>query len=146
MKHLYIILTLLLIPVMAFAQQKSKAEMGREIMEFKLKFLAQEMDLKADQQNRFVEVYTRMSNEKKKAFETAIALEKRVRNNKNASAEEFQQASDAMAKAKIAEGQIDQKYDAEFKKFLSPKQIYQMKEAEQKFRAKMKELRHKKRK
>ena len=143
MKYLYTLLILLFLPL-AVSAQKSRAEMGREIQEFKLRFLAQEMELKPDQQAKFVEVYTRMSNEKRKAFEAAIALEKRVKQNKNATAEEFQQASDAMAKAKIAEGKIDQKYDAEFKKFLTPKQIYQMKEAEQQFRAKMKELRHKK--
>lgn len=142
MKHFITILLCLIVPVVLCAQRRG--DVSRELLEYKIKYLAQEMDLKSDQQTKFVELYTRMSNEKHQAFKSAIELERRVRNDKNASSEDYQRASDAMAQAKIKEGEIEKKYDAEFKKFLTAKQIYKMKEAEGTFREKLRELRAKK--
>lgn len=129
----------LVLPFTVSAQRRG--EVNKELQEFKIKFLAQEMELTADQQPKFVEVYTRMTNEKKRIFKNAIELQKRVKRDKKASSADYQRATEAMSKAKIQEGKIDERYDNEFRKFLSPKQIYKMKEGEKKFRAKMKELR-----
>lgn len=142
-KHIYAILICLLVPFMMSAQ--GRGDVSKELQEYKIKYLAQEMDLKPDQQTKFVEVYTRMWNEKQKIFQTARNVERKVRSDNSASAADYQRANEAMSQAKIQEGQIDKKYDAEFKKFLTDKQIYKMKEAEKTFREKLKQLRNKKR-
>lgn len=61
-KYLILTLTLLFIPALCFAR---KGNDEKQLMEYKLKFLAQEMDLKPDQQQRFVDLYTRMTAEKR---------------------------------------------------------------------------------
>ena len=68
-KYLILTLTLLLIPALCFAR---KGNDEKQLMEYKLKFLAQEMDLKADQQQRFVDLYTRMTAEKRAIYEDAV--------------------------------------------------------------------------
>lgn len=142
-KHIYALLICLIFPFMLAAQ--GRGDVSKELQEYKIKYLAQEMDLKPDQQTRFIEVYTRMSNEKQKIFRAAHDVERKVRSDNSASSADYQRANEAMSQAKIREGQIDKKYDAEFKKFLTDKQIYKMKEAEKKFREKLKQLRNKKR-
>lgn len=135
---------LLLLPFCMNAQKKGNAQAEKELQEYKIKFLSQEMDLKSSQQSKFVELYTRMTNEKRKVYESAIELSNKVKNDPSANSSEYTRATEAMTQAKIQEGKIDQKYDAEFRKFLTSKQLYQMKEAEAKFRKMLKNLRDKK--
>lgn len=149
LKHIISIFLLSLVTILgvspaAYAQKRSADSRNeKELREYKIKFLAQEMELTAEQQPKFVEVYTKMMTEKKNAFENAIALDNKVRNAKNASEADYNKASEAMAQAKIKDGEIDKKYEKEFRKFLSSKQIYKMKEAEEKFRQRLKKARKK---
>ena len=46
------------------SEKRSKEEIFREVQEFKIKFLAQEMDLKEDQQDRFVKLYGEMNQKR----------------------------------------------------------------------------------
>jgi len=114
-------------------------------MEFKLKFLAQEMELKGDQKEKFVATYTSMMDEKKKIFLEIKALEKKINENENATEEEYETVSEAISNAKIRIAEIESKYDEKFSKFLSSKQIFKMKSAEDKFRDKMNQMRHRRR-
>ena len=50
-----------------------------------------------------------------------------------------------MTEAKEKDAEIEKKYDAIFSEFLTSKQVYKMKDAEEKFRNKMHEMRHKRR-
>ena len=130
----------------AFSQEKGKDHraMRKEITEFKMKFLAQEMDLKEDQQKRFFDLYSQMSDEKARLFRETRQLEKKL--DSNASEAEYEAVSKAITAAKEKEADIDRRYDAKFSEFLSSKQIFKMKSAEEKFRQKMHEMRHKKKK
>ncbi len=131
----------------AFAEPQNKShkpptpEQEREFREFKLKYLAQEMELKDDQKDRFFELYDKMMKEKRQSFEKVHPLEKKVRSGKNVSDEDYDRLSEAMNEARRNDVAIDSKYEAEFAKFLSKKQIYKFREAEGRFRDKMKELR-----
>lgn len=146
MQRIILILAcVLLLPMMMLGQRGKNGQVEKELMEYKLKFLSQEMELEPSQQQKFVEVYTRMMTEKRRVFAAAVESENRVKKDPNASAKAYEQANAAMAQAKIQEGKIDKKYDAEFRKFLTPKQIYKMKEGEEKFRKMLKEVRGKKR-
>lgn len=147
---LFIILALTIGSFDGFAQKAkpSKAErekMWREMQEFKMKFLAQEMDLKESQQKKFFELYDQMSEEKRKVFRETKALEKKLKNNPDASDEEYSKVSEAITEAKEKDARIEREYDAKFATFLSSKQIFKMKAAEEKFRDKMRDM-HKKKK
>lgn len=131
----------------AFAQkEKSHDAMRREVHEFKLKYLAQEMDLKEDQQKKFFELYNQMTEERVKVFKETRSLEKKLAGDSDASDAEYEAVSKAITTAKEKDAAIEKKYDEKFATFLTPKQIYKMKEAEDKFRQKMHEMRHKKKK
>lgn len=129
----------------AFAQNntgKSRSEMHKEMREFHLKFLAQEIDLKEDQQKAFFDTYKAMMDEKRKVFHETRSLEKRLKDG-NASEQEYESVTNALTSAKEKDAAIEKKYDEKFDKILSPKQLYQLKEAEKKWRAKMQQMRFK---
>lgn len=130
--------------LMAQKNGGDKEAMRREVQEFKLKFLAQEMELKEDQQKKFFELYNQMDAEKVKIFKETRALEKKLNAAANASDAEYEAVSKAITEAKEKDAAIDKKYDEKFATFLTSKQIFKMKAAEEKFRAKMREMHHKK--
>lgn len=152
MKRLIIIILLpaflFLLPLQnANAQQdsaKSREEMRKELDEFKMKFIAQEIDLKDNQKEQFVELYSKMNAEKRKVFSNAMKLERKLRHSKDATESEYAAASKAMAEAKVKDQEIERRFDEKFSAFLSSKQIFQMKIAEEKFRRKMESMRGKK--
>lgn len=141
---LLLMITAALTPVLAQHSVKSHKAMRKEIHEFKLKFLAQEMELKEDQQKKFFELYNRMTDERAKVFRETRALEKKIADSSNVSDADYEEVSKAMTAAKEKDAEIEKRYDEKFRQFLSPKQIFKMKEAEEKFRQKMHEMRHKK--
>lgn len=147
-KFTFLLLMMLVALVPAYAQNRGKDRraMRKEIHEFKLKFLAQEMDLREDQQKRFFELYNQMSEEKGKLFERTRALEKKLCDSSKASDAEYKAVSDAITATKEKDAEIEKKYDEKFSHFLSQKQIFKMKEAEGRFRDKMHEMRHKNKK
>lgn len=124
-------------------ERKSREEMRREFREFKIKFIAQEIDLKEDQQKQFVELYDRMCDERTKIFEQTRRLERKVKKDPQATEEDYAAVSRAITEAREKDAAIEKKYDARFSAFLSSKQIFKMKTAEEKFRNKMHEMRHK---
>ncbi len=123
---------------------KDREEMKREIQEFKLKFLAQEMDLEESKQKQFFDLYTQMEEEKLKVIRDTKALEKKLKDAENATDAEYEAVSKAITAAKEKEAEIAKRYDEKFSQFLSPRQIFKMKSAEQKFRDKMREMRRNK--
>lgn len=139
---LLLILVSALVP--AFAQKKDKdhKSMHKEIMEFKIKFLAQEMELKADQQKKFSELYASMSKEKFAVFKEIRDLKDKLSD--KATDAEYEAYSKGLTEAKEKEAEIEKKYDAKFSEFLTQRQIFKMKEGEEKFREKMHEMRGKK--
>lgn len=127
------------------SDKKSREELFREIQEFKMKYLAQEMELKDDQQARFVELYGEMTAKRMAAMKAAKELERKVRKDSSPSEEDYQMVTDAMNKANTECASIEKEYDDKFAEFLSQKQIFKMKSAEKEFRKKMEEMRHSKR-
>ncbi|MDE6559198.1 MAG: hypothetical protein K2K29_04880, partial [Muribaculaceae bacterium] len=115
----------------------------KELRDYKIKYLAQEMELKEDQKAKFVELYEKMSEEKRKNFESMRSMERRLK--KDATEAEYKELSTKISDCRIRDAQIDKEYDARFAEFLSQKQIYKMKEAEEKFHKKMMDMHHKRR-
>ncbi len=146
-KHLLLILALILgCSASAFAQKhesKKGENMMKELQEFKIKFIAQEIDLKESQKAEFVELYNEMTAKRVEVMRDAWKMERELKKNKDASEADYQAVTDAMTKAKAKDAEIEKSYDEKFAKILTQKQIYKMKEAEENFRKKMAEMRHK---
>ena len=123
-----------------------KEKMFREVQEFKMKYIAQEMDLSEVQKKRFYELYEEMNESKKECYQEAVVMDRRLKEEKNASDEDYQQVRTAFNEANAKWAEIQKEYDEKFSEFLSPKQMYKMKEGEENFRAKFDEMKHSRRK
>lgn len=125
----------------AVGQNSNKDEMYKKLKEFKLKFLAQELSLSEKQQTPFFEIYSEMMDEKRKVWKPTRQLERKVKEDKNASDSDYRLLSEAMNKSKSAEAEIDERYEARFRTVLTGKQLFQLRDAENKFREKIREMR-----
>ncbi|MDE6532976.1 MAG: periplasmic heavy metal sensor [Muribaculaceae bacterium] len=147
-KKVFLIIILSVCGVMAVSAQgkdgMDRKQMMKELQEFKMKFLAQEMELREDQQAKFFELYNEMSVKRRDCMRAAWRMERKVKKASDATEADYQAAAEAMNKAKSEDVAIEKSYDEKFSEFLSPKQIYKMKAAEQEFRNKMSEMRNKK--
>lgn len=124
------------------APKKNKEEMRKEFREFKMKFIAQEIELKDDQEKKFFELYGQMMKERSELFEQTRAMERKIKKADSVSDEEYAQMSKAITEAKEKDAAIEKKYDAQFATVLSSKQIYKLKAAEEKFRRKLDQMRN----
>ena len=138
-------LAMLLMSVPAYADRKKKANSGdnwrKEMHDFKLRFLAQEMKLREDQQKQFITVYTQMTEEKEANMNQVRRAMVRVKKLDNPTDADYTAAPDEMIRGHEQDLAIEKKYEERFKTFLSPKQIFSMKEAERKFREKLRGMR-----
>lgn len=125
-------------------KEMMQKEMRKEVREFKIQYLIQEMELNSEQKSRFTALYTNMENERHQLFITLRQTEQRIKDSRNPGDEEYEKVTKTISSTKEKSLQIEKKYDAEFEKFLSPKQIYKMKNAEESFRRKMRNMRKKK--
>lgn len=146
-KTLYLFL-LLALAMPAFAQKKhpdkDREAQRKEMMEMKLNFLAEEINLADDQRKQFDETYSQMNKERRVYFRKIKEAEKSIADNKNATEADYEKASAEIEKARNEMLLIEKKYDEKFATFLSKKQIYMLKEAETKFYEKMSNCRNKK--
>ena len=135
--------------VMMFAHEDDsvkKEKMYREVLEFKMKYMAQEMQLSESQKEKFFDLYEEMSEEKRECYEGAIKLDRKIKHEKNANDQEYQKVTEAFNKANQKWAEEEKEYNEKFAEFLTPKQMYKMKEAEQSFRSKLDEMRHNRKK
>lgn len=144
-KNILFILLTILFAIPSFAQKKSHQEKKKEIIEFKTNFIADEMELKDDVRKKFIEVYTQMENERRAVFKQMKQIEKDIKNNKNATEADYDKATKETNQAKRKMADIEASYEKKFATFLTKKQIYKMKEAEEKFIKTMRECKEKKR-
>ncbi len=130
----------------AYAQDKREGKsdrhnMRQELEDFKMKFIAQEIDLREDQQQRFFELYKKMNEERFKVFKETRRLEKQVKSDKNATDADYENLNKAITEARRKDAEIEKRYDDQFLKIISARQLFKMKDAEEKFRHKMHDMR-----
>lgn len=123
-----------------------REKMLREVRDFKVKYLAQEMELTDDQKQKFIELYEEISEKKDACYRPAREMERNLKREEDASEADYQQVTEAMNKANAEFAEIEKIYNEKFSEFLSQKQIYKMKEAENSFRSKLEEMRQSKKK
>lgn len=150
MKKLFILIFFLTAGItMAFAHEEDavkREKMFRDVQEFKMKYLAQEMELSEVQKKKFFETYEEMMESKKECYQEAVVMDRRLKEEKDASEADYQQVRNAFNEANSNWNAIEKEYDEKFSEFLTQKQIYKMKEAESSFRAKFDEMKHARRK
>lgn len=153
MKKLSLIILLLLfsipytiaqedIPALPKTNPEKREKMMREVQDFKMKYMAQEMELSELQKKQFFEVYEEMQESKKECYKEAVVMDHRLKEEKNPTEEDYQQVRNAFNQANANWAEIEKQYDDKFSEFLSQKQIYKMREAENSFRAKFEEMKH----
>ena len=150
MRKLLLLISLALFAIGAAFAQKDDAlkreKMFREVQEFKMKYLAQEMDLSESQKAKFYELYEEMSQSKRECYKEYWVLNRRVKHEKNATEADYQNVTQAFDKANAEWALTGKQYNEKFAEFLTPKQIYKMKEAENDFRSKFEEMKQNRKK
>lgn len=133
-------------PLFGYADGKDRDEWFREMLELKHDYLAKELALTKEQQRKFFPVYDSMENETRRMFDQTRALEKSVRQKGDKATDaELLKATDAMYNVKTREAQIEKKYYTQFRKLLSPRQLFKLKRAERHFQRQMVKEHYKKR-
>lgn len=135
----------LLIPSLIYAQSspEQRARWMNEIRKTKLEYFAKELKLSDDQQKKFNPLYEEMETAIYKSNNEAEELMKKTAADKNATDTEYEAAALAASKAKQKEGEIKTQYFNKFADILSKKQLFQLKQAEEKFKQYLLSLRNK---
>ncbi len=129
-KH-YLLLLLAAVAITAGAQNNKWAQ---EMLEAKHKMLIEQVELTDAQVKTFMPVYEEMEKEIYQTNRAARQLAASVAKKGTAATDaDYQQAAEALSKAKVNEGQIEAKYFARFTKMLSKKQLFLLKQAENNF-------------
>lgn len=119
----------------AWSQDRSK--WTTEMLEAKHKMLIEEMGLTPSQQDQFMPLYEAMEREIYSTNRDARALATAVEKKKAPSDSEYAQAAEALSRIKVREGEIEAKYFEKFSRILSKRQLFLLKQAENKFTRKM---------
>ena len=118
----------------ALSAQSTAAQRARwmeQIRKTKFEFFTKEVNLSKEQQNQLFPLYEEMEKTIYKMNSEAEALKTAA--DTNASETEFEAAATAMAKTTLQQGEIELDYFNKFSKFLSKKQLFRLKQAEEKF-------------
>ena len=131
MKQSIAFLLILLATLTSTAQDRSK--WANEMLEAKHKMLIEEVGLTPTQQDQFMPLYEAMEREIYATNRDARALATNVEKKKSPSDSEYLQAAEALSRIKVREGEIEAKYFEKFSKILSKRQLFLLKQAENKF-------------
>ncbi|MBD5230663.1 MAG: hypothetical protein HDS66_00630 [Bacteroidales bacterium] len=118
-----------------------REQQRRELIDFKIKYLIKEVDIPADKQAEFERLYRKMEDERLSLFREVYRKAKSA--SKSSTDAEILAASDMIASTKQREGAMELKYYQEFKKLLTPRQLLNLKRAEDRFNRKVMETRGK---
>ncbi len=117
----------------------------KEMRTAKAEYIARELKLTDDQKAKFVPLYESMDEEVNRLGDETRSLEKTIRDKGDKATDlEYEKASEALFELKDREASVELKYMNEFKKVLSPRQMFEIKGAERSFtREVMRQHRHK---
>lgn len=131
-----------LLALTALAQQQPLNEADRsrvfsEMKTYKHRFLAKELKLDQEQQDKFFPVYDQMDEQLMQIASETRDLERAVNDNAEATDTEIEAAAAAVFSQKEKEGRIENEYFDKFKEILTPRQLLRLKSAEKKFTQKL---------
>lgn len=125
----------ILMPLSITAQSSAaqRARWMEQIRKTKFEFFTKEVNLSKDQQTQLFPLYEEMEKAIYKMNSEAEALMKKTAANANATDTEYEATATAAAKTTLRQGEIELEYFNKFSKFLSKKQLFLLKQAEDKF-------------
>lgn len=140
------ILSVMVLPFAAYAQSSDtqRSRWMEEMRKYKFDFFTKELSLDKEQQSQFLPLYEEMEKEIFKVNNDADNQIKKIAAQSEATDAEYKAAALAASKAKLREGEIQVEYFSKFEKILSAKQLFQLKQAEDKFTKELLNLRKRK--
>lgn len=142
-KQIFFLLALVFLAIPCFADKKDRAKMMEEIQNFKIDFLAQEMELTEKVKADFAPLYREYDNELRKTGSEVFKFEREMKKKKDPTDADYKRLSELQKKSREDFETVNKKYEPKFEAILNSKQIYQMHKGEEKFFEKMKEMRKK---
>ncbi len=131
MKKSIAFILIILATLTANAQDRSK--WVNEMLEAKHQMLIEEVGLTPTQQEQFMPLYEAMEKEIYTTNRDARTLAASVEKKKAPTDSEYKQAAEALSRVKVREGEIEAKYFEKFSKILSKRQLFLLKQTENKF-------------
>lgn len=115
-----------------------RKEWFKELRQYKHSFLAKELDLTKEQEAKFFPMYDEMDDAMFKVNREARVMEKKItKSSEKVSDLEYEKAAEAMYEVKGKEAAIEKQYFTKFKTVLTPKQLFELKQAERRFTDKL---------
>lgn len=148
MKTVAYIALLWLSMVAAFSASAAPQKAGErdqwmaEMRQYKRIYFTKELDLTADQKNKFFPVYEEMEDKLAKINDDTRAMEKRVGDLKDASDVEYEKATEAMYDASVKSAELEKEYSDKFRTILTPKQLFRLKAVERQFNRELMKQHH----
>ncbi|MBR1882925.1 MAG: hypothetical protein IJ808_07960 [Muribaculaceae bacterium] len=128
-----ILLLFLILGATCAAHAQDRAKWTSDMLEAKHKMLVEEVGMTPTQQEQFLPLYEAMENEIFQTNRNARTLAASVEKKKAPADSDYLQAAEALSNAKMREGEIEAKYFEKFAKILSKRQLFLLKQAENKF-------------
>ena len=119
------------------AQKPDREQWMDQINQYKRSYFTKELDLTAQQQQRFFQLYDEMTEQTDRVEAEARTMEQRLTDAKDATDLEYEKATEAMYDAKVQQAAIEKSYMAKFKEILTSKQLFRLKSVERKFSMEM---------
>lgn len=104
-----------------------------EMRQYKRQYLARELELSREQQNKFFPLYEEMEDSMAKAIDEARAMERRVADMPAPADLDYEKATEAVYEAEVTASQLELEYLEKFKPILSKRQLFRLKGVERQF-------------
>jgi len=124
---------ILIIVATLTANAQDRSKWVNEMLEAKHQMLIEEVGLTPTQQEQFMPLYEAMEKEIYTTNRDARTLAASVEKKKAPTESEYKQAAEALSRVKVREGEIEAKYFEKFSKILSKRQLFLLKQTENKF-------------
>ena len=134
MKRILLIATIIIGITQFFASAQDKSEHRKKWMQemnnAKIEFMNKELKITNEQKDQFNKLYKAYQEELHKIRRETRALEKNINSKKDVTDLEYQKAAEAMFELDANVGNINKKYFEQFKKILTPQQLFNFQKAE----------------
>lgn len=136
-KILYILTALVLISVgssKALAQGRpDRSQWMSEMRQYKCNYLAKELGLSKEQEQKFFPLYEEMEALTTQMEEETRAMERRLSESSDVTDLEYEKATEALFDLKTKQGEVEKSYMDKYKSVLTPRQLFMLKGVERQF-------------
>ncbi|MDE7426630.1 MAG: Spy/CpxP family protein refolding chaperone [Muribaculaceae bacterium] len=124
--NILLCLSAFMVPAMAQQEQKGQKALA-EYRSFQRDFFAKQLNLTADQREKFCPLYEEMQNRLDKLAQETFTAGKALENDKDATEAELEAFARKSFEQRKLEGEIEMEYYEKFKTILTPKQLSRIK-------------------